>query len=70
MEKNIKLNIVKKNKFISNDFSKIDFTKNNTIYTYPKPELVTFQSLLAKYLKYLALIILIIFIYFYFSKST
>ena len=29
MEKNIKLHIIKKNNIISNDFSKIEYTKNN-----------------------------------------
>ena len=57
MEKNIKLNIIKKNNTISNDFSKFDTTKNNTIFTYPKPELITFHSILSKYINYIALII-------------
>ena len=40
MEKNIKLHIIKKNNIISNDFSKIEYTKNNSIFTYPRPELI------------------------------
>ena len=70
MEKNIKLNIIKKNNTITNDFSKIDTIKNNTIFTYSKPELITFHSILSKYINYIVLIILIIFIYLYFIKYT
>jgi|TARA_B110000483_G_scaffold242095_1_gene326829 hypothetical protein len=70
MEKNIKLHIIKKNNIISNDFSKIEYTKNNTIFTYPRPELITFESIITQYVKYIALIILFIFIYLYFIKYT
>lgn len=70
MENNIKLNIVKKNNSICSDLSCINYIKNNTLFNYPKPELITFNSIITKYIKYIILLVFLIFIYFYILKST